>query len=261
LALNGQGTKQSRSAKSIRGAKASCADTGQPSVAIPTSETCQPTDCTQMEFFQTPSAAASHAKTFHWQETVQALKAAAAACGASTPDLLAKLDPLSSSWKTSQRCLIEGWASFCETWPRSGLMLNGIAYQLPPLVRLTDATASGSWATPSSRDWKDFPGMATEAPRANGGTRKRNDQLARQVYQKKWPTPQATKRGADRKRSKRRSSDGAADLVTAVATLDGSGLLNPEWVGWLMGFPKGWTDCTRLEMPLFHTWPKSSGEQ
>jgi hypothetical protein len=33
-------------------------------------------------------------------------------------------------------------------------MRNGIAYRLPPLVRLTDATGSGSWPTPTSRDWR-----------------------------------------------------------------------------------------------------------
>ena len=33
-------------------------------------------------------------------------------------------------------------------------MRNGTAYLLPPLVPLTDATASGSWPTPMSNDWK-----------------------------------------------------------------------------------------------------------
>jgi hypothetical protein len=48
--------------------------------------------------------------------------------------------------------LVEGWTEFSETWPRSGTMRSGIAYQLPPLVRLTDETDSGLWPTPARSD-------------------------------------------------------------------------------------------------------------
>src|SRR4051812_717313 len=65
--------------------------------------------------------------------------------GASTPVLLAKYDRDSSSWRTSQLCLEGGLSEFLETWPRSGLMRSGIAYQLPPLVPLTDAIEYGLW--------------------------------------------------------------------------------------------------------------------
>jgi hypothetical protein len=99
--------------------------------------------------------AGSPAKTSASQERVQELKALARDYGASTPELLAKYDPATSSWRTSQLCLDGGLTEFSETWPRSGLMRNGIAYQLPPLVRLTDETGSGSWPTPVSRMWKD----------------------------------------------------------------------------------------------------------
>gem|GEM_PF-708038 len=53
-------------------------------------------------------------------------------------------DPESRSWRTWQRCLVEGWEIFSGTWPRSGMTRSGIAYRRPPLVPLTDATASGS---------------------------------------------------------------------------------------------------------------------
>jgi len=48
-----------------------------------------------------------------------------------------------------------GLSAFSETWPRSGMMRSGTAYQLPPLVRLTDGIASGLLPTPAARDWKD----------------------------------------------------------------------------------------------------------
>lgn len=103
------------------------------------------------------TAEASPARTSASQAKVQALKASAAAYGRSTPELLANYDPATSSWRTSQRCLVEGWTRFSETWPRSGLMRNGIAFQLPPLVRLTGATDCGLWPTPCANDDNKSP--------------------------------------------------------------------------------------------------------
>jgi hypothetical protein len=94
------------------------------------------------------SAAASPVRTSALRARARELKASAAAYGQSTPELLASYDPATSSWRTSQRCLVEGWTVFSETWPRSGLMRSGTAYQLPPLVRLTDETDCGLWRTP-----------------------------------------------------------------------------------------------------------------
>ena len=64
------------------------------------------------------------------------------------------------------------------------------------------------YPTPSTRDWKDTPGMALSATNKDGTERKRNDQLARAVYATENPV---------------------------------SGHLNPDWVEWLMGLPTGWT--------------------
>ena len=80
---------------------------------------------------------------------------------------------------------------------------------------LATAVARTMWATPSSRDWKDTPGMATKAVNPDGSERKREDQLARQVY----------------------------------SAGDTSGQLNPEWVEWLMGYPIGWTELKHSETP------------
>ena len=53
--------------------------------------------------------------------------------------------------------------------------------------RISDSDFS-SWVTPSTRDWKDTPGMATEA--ADGRTRL--DQLPRQAQMTGWPTAKAS---------------------------------------------------------------------
>jgi len=52
-------------------------------------------------------------------------------------------DQSTLSWRTWQRCLVTGWTLFAETWPRSGMMRNGIAYRLPTLAPATSETEYG----------------------------------------------------------------------------------------------------------------------
>jgi DNA (cytosine-5)-methyltransferase 1 len=74
-----------------------------------------------------------------------------------------------------------------------------------------------TWPTPSSRDWKDTPGMAQDAYDKHGKFRNRIDQLARMTY--------------------------AIERASSPPTPDSgaSGSLNPTFVEWLMGYPLGWT--------------------
>lgn len=66
-----------------------------------------------------------------------------------------------------------------------------------PGTTLTDAARLASpWATPSARDWKDTPGMATTGTNPDGSPRSRLDQLPRQVALVEpppdgWRTPTA----------------------------------------------------------------------
>jgi len=74
----------------------------------------------------------------------------------------ARLSPQDTYWsKTSSGCsqLLIGWEDeeacseeYLETWPRSGILSNGIAYRLPRLTRSTGETESGSWPTPNTMD-------------------------------------------------------------------------------------------------------------
>jgi hypothetical protein len=61
---------------------------------------------------------------------------------------LANYDPNSRSWKTSQLSLFGGYSTFLETWPRSGMTRNGIAYQLATLGPGMNGTESGFLPTP-----------------------------------------------------------------------------------------------------------------
>src|SRR5688572_21555650 len=94
--------------------------------------------CGQTEFPWTASQAGSPAKTSRSPADVLEWKVREAASGQKSSELFAKYDRRSSSWRTSQACLLAlagnqagGLAEFSETWPRSGLMRSGIAYRLP----------------------------------------------------------------------------------------------------------------------------------
>ena len=209
-------------------------------------------------------------------------KAHAADYGASTPVLLANYDHATSSWKTSQHFLGEGLTAYSETWPRSGTMQSGIAYRLPPLVRLTDETGFGLWLTPQAGDAKACQtGTQNQvmlahqvmwptpqaSPNQNRDTKPKPSaingthgwSLAGAVHDsfstkphRQWPTPTICG-NYNRKGASKTSGDG---LATAVG-----GTLNPTWVEWLMGFPLGWTDLNPSATP---SCPKSQsllGEQ
>jgi len=223
------------------------------------------------------SAEGSRARTSVLRARVQALTGSAAAYGPNTPGSLANYDPFTSSWRTSQHCFIEGLTGFSETWPRSGTMRNGTAYQLLPLVRLTDETGSGllptpeantkaialrsqgrsprnflaQWPTPRVTDATAGRLLNERGNRTNkAGTMTYGANLADLV--RMWPTPTvAMYKGASvgaltRQNGADRSND---RLDYAVLVADGRGQLNPTWVEWLMGFPSGWTDLKHSETP------------
>lgn len=164
-------------------------------------------------------------------------------------DLLATFDPVSSSWRTSQLCLVAqasgqagGLAEFSETWPPSGMMRNGKIYRRQPWALPIAESASGLWPTPvkqmSQRKTVNGKNMSLTTGQTFGLS------LAQAV--KMWPTPTACMgKGSSlasltRKDGKSRIND---QLDHAVMAADG-GALNPTWVEALMGFPHSWTDMS-----------------
>jgi hypothetical protein len=213
------------------------------------------------------SAAASPARTSASPEKAQALKALARDYGASTPELLAKYDPATSSWRTSQLCLDGELSEFSETWPRSGLIRNGTAYQLPPLVRLTDEIGSGLWPTP------DVVSAIHHGMITTSGGQMHLPQAVNAAQRARWPTPQARdwKDGNNPKRHGRHSESLAVSVALPTPTANRrnglqshgvnvvAGSLNPTWVEWLMGFPLEWTALGASAMQSFRKSRKSSG--
>lgn len=186
----------------------------------------------------------------------------------------AKLDRDGSWLKTYQGCcqyLMDGsLEKWLETWPRSGFVWSGIAYQLQPLVPITKEIESGYWATPTVVDStgrtygysngkkvRYLPGQvkiwrtptATDGQRGVKKTMKhmetgnmydekgRRIQITLDAQARTWPTPRI---GGSQSSSQSGVEHG--DLAAVVG-----GTLNPQWVEWLMGLPQGWTDLNCLE--------------
>lgn len=142
--------------------------------------TCERSQQTLFDATELPlmsSAAASPARTLASLESALASKVRDLVCGANTGASLASYDRASSSWKTCQACLVSGFQPFSETWPRSGMMRHGTAYQLQPSAPLTDGIVSGllPMPTPTAKANMMAPSMQKWAAHKN-----------------LWPTPAAS---------------------------------------------------------------------
>lgn len=115
---------------------------------FPDSETCASADGTTLNPSML-SAAAFRAKTLALRDSAQALKASGLGSGVRCSASFASYDPDSSSWRTSQHCLIEGLDEFSQTLPASGSMRNGKLYEHPVLGHLTEGSASLLLPTPT----------------------------------------------------------------------------------------------------------------
>ena len=128
------------------------------------------------------------------------------------------------------------------------------------------------WPTPVAKDDGKTPEahMAMKK-RMPGGPRKTITSLTVMVkaiskgkYPDLWPTPAVTdaERGYDENtarkklRGEKRASGASigSHLKHEPRLLEDrknipSGQINPEWVGWLMGYPQGWTDLEPSETP------------
>jgi len=127
--------------------------------------------------------------------------------------------------------MLAGWGTPTSTEPggtpeqalarKEGLECGQSVTQLAHQARLV------GWASPASRDWKDTPGMKTQAVNPDGSIRNRLDQLPRQA---------------------RLAVSGPTSNGSPVVTGSG-GQLNPAFSRWLMGLPPAWDDCAPTATP------------
>ncbi len=137
----------------------------------------------------------------------------------------ATFDQASCSWRTSQ--LTFGWDSTqCSvTWPRSGSMRSGRCWERATLEHRTAETGSGfsrggaTWPTPTAGDSKASGSRNAEGSSANPGV----------------SLTDAIRTG---------DSFGRRGRSTEKPGSESRPHLNPRFVEWLMGVPRGWTTAT-----------------
>ena len=170
----------------------------------------------------------SPARIFRQQERCEESTANDQDSGPNTPALLARFDPSTQLWKTSQLSLFGGLSEFSGTWPRSGMLRSGIVYQLDPLVRLTDETGSGYWPTPMAHEGGTGPVSLTGA--VSGRFHMTLDRAVE---------------------LDRLHQDSDQEAMTFETYRNDGGKLNPNWIEWLMGYPTGWTEIEDWGTRLF----------
>lgn len=208
-------------------------------------EPSQPTLWPETELLSMSSREGSRARTSAWLASGPGSeKEPAADYTPKSSDLLATYDLASSSWRTSQTCLLalvsgeaDGLAEFSETWPRSGMMQSGTVYRRETLARPTSEIVSGLWPTPAAKDWKDC-GAPSEMLR-------KSPTLGALLLA---PTPRKS-RGYTAY-----STEGYAPSLTEWISgqrgpANNGQKPNPSFVEWMMGFPIGWGELPPAETP------------
>ena len=148
----------------------------------------------------------SPAKTLATQAKAQDLAESEADCSTNSCELLATWNQDLLCWRTSQRCLIEGWETYLERWPRSGSMQSGTAYQRRPLADTTIAIVCSFWPTARAQ--------------ARGCSRNRVQAGEHNFNLEDWLHILLVRAGWN---------------ATTVLNV------NPDWLEWWMGFSQDWT--------------------
>jgi hypothetical protein len=165
---------------------------------------------------------------------------------------LASYDPDTQSWKMYGDISLWAGPQLLENLPASGMMRNGILYQLPQLVRLTAETESSLLPTPTATNvvHPEIEVTSTGRRLAADGISTWSVGLADLVLM--WPTPTASSwgsRGHLRMLDKQVASGDITPKEKSQMSAGNGGKLNPMWVEWLMGFPIGWTDLEDSATP------------
>lgn len=166
-------------------------------------------------------------------------------CGQPPSKPFAKYDRNTSCWKTFQGFLpLITSGRFLGKWPKQGMIVDGIAYRLLPLVRGTKGNGCGlcapvqhiRWGIPTSRDWKDTGELKNTCV---------NGYLGRQVLKgiRDTNTKQKFKLSTDSKKT------------TII------GVLNPTWVCWLMSYPINWTNPAKLKALQWLDWQTDPADE
>ncbi len=129
---------------------------------------------------------ASRARTSASPARGQASTEPAAECGGTWRGSLARFDPATSSWRTAQPSLLEDLGESSVTWPRSGMTVGGLCWELAILVPRISGTGFGlSVPTPTVYD---STGKGTPRKDSNLDQGGRHG-VSLHHFVAKWPTP------------------------------------------------------------------------
>ena len=132
------------------------------------------------------------------------------------------------------------------TWRVKTTPLGRLVFQLRASAPTTKEKESGLWRTPDAHGGR---GPSSEERMKMKLEKKMpislNDQVAHSNLM--WPTPAAHEGRLGYQRRDTGKKGTQKSLTTIVIDTEGgrektTGQLNPTWVEWLMGYPKGWTD-------------------
>lgn len=212
----------------------------------------------------------------------------------------ARYDRNTSSWKTYQPSLLTNTLEpYSDSWPKAGMIVDGIGYELQTLVRRIKGKGSGSWRTPASSDGEGGIMKMIEGKAGHYKLRDQVQPINQHAQPRMWATPQAQESGkkpiAYSKNGKRYITQCGSDFgmglsqqvqmwptprATKVGGYSSKNFrptleqvanggettqqtpqmrLNPRWVEWLMGFPIGYSNLKHLEMHRFRLWWQQHG--
>jgi len=162
----------------------------------------------------------------------------------------ARFDLISSSWKTFQTSLMGELMPFSEPWPNSGSMLNMVVLKCPKLAETITETDSSYlhtvpkegvlWPTPTSSE-------AQKAGKyAKGQMGKSLSAMAKRG--ELFNTPTASDGHNSTLPPSHLNWDSLPGDMIRLGEARPGGVLNPQFVEWLMGWPIGWTELEHVEM-------------
>ena len=177
--------------------------------------------------------------------------------GGSSTVLSTSYDPVSSSWKTSQQSLFEGFQQSLEVLPKSGMTVTGRLYLLNNAEHPTLDVGGSALPTPTASDAGPaailnentnivFTGKGTPRKVSNNGV---NGSLGLARTVMLLPTPSAHEH-----KYRLKGNSQASKCLEARARRTGKDFqLNPQFVEEMMGFPIGWTDLNHSETQSSHS--------
>jgi hypothetical protein len=176
------------------------------------------------------------------------LPESAAGCGLNTCESLTNANPDTFGGRTRQNSRPKDLQTSFERFPGAGMFADGQLSALTIADSLTQENAFGfSLPTPTSRDWKDTPGM--KMTRKDGKTRA--DRLPMLLF--------LSVNSAGIKWKQTTTTDAQTVKVKGLEVRIAGREYCPELPEWLMAWPIGWTDYAPLEMAKFLSWRQQHG--